>query len=104
MRHHACADDIRIDTDEGSFILVVDTEDGDTFTFACHHLAWDLAGQADRTICAWRREGEAIRSEVLRSKSSEISDDEGYDITDPKNSRWAEIQADRYDNQKKETA
>lgn len=93
MRHHAHADDVRIEDDEGRFVLAIDTEDGDTFTFQIHHLAWDLAGQADRTICAWRREGEAVRTEVLRSDPSEISD-EGYDPSDPKHPAWFSVHAD----------
>jgi len=105
MNHHARADDIRIEDDEGAFILVVDTEDGDTFTFSCHHLAWDLAGQADRTICAWRREGEAVRSEVLRARSSEISDDDcGYEPTDPKHPNYHNLHSELWDNRDKGAA
>jgi hypothetical protein len=102
MRHHSRADDVKIESDECGFELHVDTEDGDTFVFHIHHLAWDLAGQAERTICEWRREGEAIRTEVLRSKQSEIPDDDcGYDISDPKHPRWLEVHADAYDNREK---
>lgn len=106
MNHHSRADDVRIESDESGFELHVDTEDGDTFVFNIHHLAWDLAGQAERTICEWRREGEAVRSEVARARSSEISEysDEGYPPTDPKHSNYHSLHSELWDNRDKETA
>lgn len=80
MRIHATADSVRIETDEGGFHLVVETDEGDVIDVKIHDVVEDFYWNARKTIGSWLSERDAARF----SRLATYEDLEAYDRGDPK--------------------
>jgi hypothetical protein len=76
------AENLEIEAEENGWVLHITDEDGLVTSFNIHDVAWDLPGLVDRTISAWRREGEdAVASARDRLTAEDL---EAYPPGDPK--------------------
>lgn len=82
-RYEDRVSDIRIDTNEGRFILVMDGQ-----VFDIHDVALELESEVRREIRPYALEAEHARQAVARGETLDEylgrDTDEGYEPTDPK--------------------
>ena len=66
MIYRGRADNVRLDSDESGWNLVIDTADGDTFVLNIHGCAFGFAASKGLAeLLAWHSEGEQVRREVV---------------------------------------
>jgi hypothetical protein len=99
------ADDIRVDNDEGRYILLISTPDEDgAFRFDIHDLVLDFYATVQREIRPYVLEAESVRHEVASTvaaaRATKDSGD-GYDRDDPKHPDWLDTLTDWADDQRK---
>ena len=83
----------RIEEDEGRFVLVLETDDGEQ-QFEIHGVALELYEQVQREIRPWYLEAESARQAVARGVSREEylngTSEDGYALDDPKHPTYHE--------------
>lgn len=93
MRFYTYADEARVDTDEGRFRIVIETQDGDHMEFDIHAIALEFYENVQAELGGWAREGIEIREQVRRgvpqpvtTPIADVEDaiDAGYALDDPK--------------------
>ena len=91
------ADNIRIDTDEGRFILIIDTEEIGTLRVNFHNIALEFEDEVRRELRPYALEAQHAREAVQNGVSlneylTDVPDDDGdgYDLDDPKHPTWRE--------------
>jgi hypothetical protein len=89
MRIHGRADSVKFVGDECGWELHVETDEGDTIIVNVHSLAWDLAEHTDKTLGAWRREGEYARATM--PPRIEEEDLDGYPLGHYKRAALEEV-------------
>ncbi len=100
------ADTVKIDTDEGQFMLEVETLDGDRYTFGIHGIDLDaFYNQVKARIGPYLRERDEARQAVASgvtlaqfTGAPEDEDESGpYDISSTKHPRYHSTHADLWD-------
>jgi len=86
-------DEIRIETDEDGFHLIVHTDDGNRHEYRIG-LPDQIKAEVDRTIGQWLAEGELARAEWVAARY----DGDGYDKASPKHPMWHDTMSTAYDN------
>jgi len=83
------ADNIKIDDDEGRFILVISTEEAGTLTVDFHACALQFEDEVRKQLRPYALEAaSAWRSEYLSGQPEPQAD--GYDLSDPKHPTYYE--------------
>jgi hypothetical protein len=80
------ADNIRIDTDEGRFILVIDTEEIGTLRVNFHNIALEFEDEVRRELRPYALEAYHARA----TKPASYDEGDGYDLDDPKHPTYYE--------------
>lgn len=95
MRH---AESLKIDTDEGSFVLEVETDDA-VIRYDIHHLALEFEAEVRRELRPYALEAEHARAtmpELVTSRPVSVEDaiEAGYALDDPKSPGYYERMVD----------
>ena len=85
------ADSIKIDTDEGRFVMIVDDEMKGLITYDIHAIALELEAQVRRELRPYALEAEYAR---MTMPPSYPDDDTGYALDDPKHPTYYERMVD----------
>jgi hypothetical protein len=80
------ADSIRIDTDEGRFILIIDTEEIGTLRVNFHNIALEFEDEVRKELRPYALE--AYHARATMPSSDDEAD--GYDLDDPKHPTFYE--------------
>jgi hypothetical protein len=80
------ADSIKIDTDEGRFILVIDTEEIGTLRVNFHRVALEFEDEERKELRPYALEAVHARATM----PSSYDEGDGYDLDDPKHPTFYE--------------
>jgi len=92
MKLHA--DSIKIDTDEGRFELVVETEEAGTLRFDFHHIALEFEDEVRRELRPYALEATLARATMTGTRDQA----EGYELDDPKHPGFHDLMSGISDN------
>lgn len=85
------ADSVRIETDEGRIVMIVEHDDG-TDTYDIHAIALEVEAEMRRELGPWAQEA------ALARRTMPDSLEDGYDRGDPKHPDWHDTLAGIYDS------
>jgi hypothetical protein len=89
------ADTLKIDTDEGEFVLECETCDGERFTIGIHGIDLDaFYDQVKARIGSYLRERDEARQEHAQVLYDATA---AYDLSDPKHPEFHSVHADIWD-------
>jgi len=88
------ADSIKIDTDEGRFLLVIETEEFGTLRVNFHACALEFEDEVRRELRPYALEAASARATMPASYDTA----DGYELDDPKHPTWHDRMATIHDN------
>jgi hypothetical protein len=91
---HVTADSMKIDDDEGRFLLVIETDEGDTIQVDFHGIALEFEAEVRKELRPYALEAEHARATMPPS----YEPGEAYSTDDPKHPNWHDAMADLWDN------
>jgi hypothetical protein len=98
------ADSMRIDDDEGRFLLVIETDEGDRIEVDFHSVALEFEAEARKALRPYALEAEHARQSVARGETlAEYlghPEGEAYSTDDPKHPLYHGLMSTLYDNRK----
>lgn len=98
------ADTMKIDDDEGRFLLVIETDEGDRIEVNFHSIALEFEAEVRKELRPYALEAEHARSSVARGETlaEYLGGDPGdaYGTDDPKHPLYHGLMSTLYDNRK----
>jgi hypothetical protein len=86
---HITATSVKIDTDEGRIVLLIESDEDDTITVDIHGCALEFYAQVQARLYPY-----VIEAEMARATMSTYDEADAYEIDDPKHPTYHERMAD----------
>ena len=90
------AETVKIDDDDGRFLLVVTTEHGDRFAFDIHAIALEVEAEVRRELRPYALEAQHARATMPPSYDAA----EAYALDDPKHPTYHDRMSSIYDDRR----